>query len=46
MMPDESAQEAALQSGELSMMRITNPTKLESMRKMIIIPYIIFQRDV
>ncbi|MDO4265476.1 MAG: ABC transporter substrate-binding protein [Eubacteriales bacterium] len=28
MMPDESAQEAALQSGELSMMRITNPTKL------------------
>lgn len=28
-MPDESAQEAALQSGELSMMRITSQTKLE-----------------
>ena len=33
MMPDESAQEAALQSGELSMMRITNPTKLEKYEK-------------
>ena len=28
-MPDESAQEAALQSGEISMMRITNQTKLD-----------------
>ena len=28
-MPDESAQEAALQSGEISMMRITSQTKLE-----------------
>ena len=29
LMPDESAQEAALQSGEISMMRITNQTKLD-----------------
>lgn len=29
MMPDESAQEAALQSGELSMMRVTSQTKLD-----------------
>ena len=32
-MPDESAQEAALQSGELSMMRITNQTKLDKYEK-------------
>ena len=30
---DESAQEAALQSGEISVMRITNPTKLEKYKK-------------
>lgn len=29
MMPDQSAQEAALQSGEISMMRVTNQLKLE-----------------
>ena len=32
-MPDESAQEAALQSGEISMMRLTNQTKLEKYEK-------------
>ena len=30
---DESAQEAALQSGDLSVMRVTNPTKLEKYEK-------------
>ena len=30
---DESAQEAALQSGEISVMRVTNPTKLEKYEK-------------
>lgn len=29
LMPDQSAQEAALQNGEISMMRVTNQTKLE-----------------
>lgn len=29
LMPDESAQEAALQSGEISMMRVTSQTKLD-----------------
>ena len=33
MMPDESAQEAALQSGEISMMRVTNQTKLDKYKK-------------
>lgn len=33
LMPDESAQEAALQSGEISMMRVTNNTKLEKYSK-------------
>ena len=33
MMPDESAQEAALQSGEIYMMRVTNQTKLDKYKK-------------
>ena len=33
LMPDESAQEAALQSGEISMMRVTNQTKLDKYKK-------------
>lgn len=33
MMPDESAQEAALQSGEISMMRVTNQIKLDKYKK-------------
>lgn len=33
MMPDESAQEAALQSGEISMMRVTSQTKLDKYKK-------------
>lgn len=33
LMPDESAQEAALQSGEISMMRVTSQTKLDKYKK-------------
>lgn len=33
MMPDQSAQEAALQSGEISMMRVTSQTKLDKYKK-------------